>query len=335
MSASGCCLVVGSGSIAKRHLRNLRQVLPGFSVHCVSASGRPLTLGEVTADVVHPSLDDAIASNPICAIVASPAPWHLSHATQLMAAGVPVLIEKPLVATVQDAIKIAEQAELHNACVDVGYNLRFLPSARYVKELLQQGGVGRIHSVHIDVGQYLPDWRPMTDFRQNVSAQKTLGGGVLLELSHELDYLCWLFGPVDSLYCKVKNTGTLGIDVEDCVDGLFTFSVGIVATLHMDFLQRAPMRSCKIIGIDGTLIWDLNSNHVDLHGPAGAIRRLYEDCDYDRNDMYVAELRHFVDVVEHGVSVNVTLQEATQTLRLIEAMRQSSDQGLPVDMKKV
>ena len=289
----------------------------------------------MTADIVHLSLDEAIASKPIFAIVASPAPWHFSHAIQLMAAGIPVLIEKPLVATVEDAVKIAEEAERLNACVDVGYNLRFLPSARCMKDLIQQGGVGRIHSIHVDVGQYLPDWRPMADFRQNVSAQRFLGGGVLLELSHELDYLCWLFGPVDSLYCKVRNTGTLGIDVEDCVDALFTFPAGVVATLHMDFLQRAPMRSCKIIGAEGTLIWDLNSNHVDFHGPAGTVRRLYEDYDYDRNDMYVAELRHFVDVIEHGVSVNVSLQEATQTLRLIEAMRQSSDQGLPVNMKKV
>ncbi|WP_092144898.1 MULTISPECIES: Gfo/Idh/MocA family protein [unclassified Pseudomonas] len=335
MNASGCCLVVGSGSIAKRHLRNLRQVLPECSIHCVSASGRPLMPDEVTADVVHSSLDEAIASNPLCAIVASPAPWHLSHATQLMAAGIPVLIEKPMVATVQDAIKMAEQAELHNACVDIGYNLRFLPSACCVKDLIQQGGLGRIHSVHTDVGQYLPDWRPMTNFRHNVSAQKSLGGGVLLELSHELDYLCWLFGPVDSVYCKVRNTGTLEIDVEDCVDALFTFSADIVATLHMDFLQRAPMRTCKIIGAEGTLVWDLNRNNVDLHEPGGAVRRLYEDCDYDRNEMYVAELRHFVDVFEHGVAANVNLQEATQTLRLIEAMRQSSAQGLPVNMKKV
>ncbi|TDF81192.1 Gfo/Idh/MocA family protein [Pseudomonas sp. H9] len=335
MNASNCCLVIGSGSIAKRHIRNLRLVLPGTSVHCVSASGRQLKLEEVHADVVHSSLESAIATGPICAIVASPAPWHLSHANQLMAAGIPVLIEKPLVVTTQDAIEIAAQAVRHNAYVDIGYNLRFLPSARCVKDLIQQESLGRIYSVHADVGQYLPDWRPMTDFRHNVSAQRSLGGGVLLELSHELDYLNWLFGPVVSVYCKVKNTGALDIDVEDCVDAMLTFSDDIVATLHMDFLQRAPMRTCKIIGDKGTIVWNLNHNHVDFYGPAGLVRRVYEGSDYDRNDMYVAELRNFVNMFKHDAAASVTLQEATHTLCLIEAMRQSSDQGLPVNIKKV
>lgn len=335
MSAPRGCLVVGSGSIAKRHMRNLREVFPDLSIHCVSASGRELSFEEVDADFVHLTLENALTFALAFAIIASPAPLHLSHAKKLMAAGIPILIEKPVVSTLEEAADILQLVSTHNACVDIGYNLRFLPSARCVKNLIQQCALGRIYSVHADVGQYLPDWRPTTNFKNNVSAQKSLGGGVLLELSHELDYLSWLFGEIDSVYCKVKNTGALEIDVEDCVDALLTFSDDIVATLHMDFLQRSPMRTCKIIGSESTLIWDLNRNSVDIHGPGGAVQRVYDGNEYDRNEMYMAELRHFANVFERGAYASVTLDEAIQTLTVIDAMRKSSQEGMPVNIKKV
>src|SRR5690606_29956228 len=106
--------------------------------------------------------------------------------------------EKPLSDSLESFARAGEVLLENSAKIEVAYNLRFMPSAIRLKELLTEQIVGRIHSVSIEVGQYLPDWRPATDYRKNVSACKKLGGGVLLELSHELDYLTWLFGEFDS-----------------------------------------------------------------------------------------------------------------------------------------
>ena len=106
--------------------------------------------------------------------------------------------------------------------IGVAYNLRYLPSAKKVKHIISERVLGRLTNVHIECGQYLPDWRPGTDYRLGVSAQKKLGGGALLELSHELDYLLWIFGSIRSVVAKLETTGTLDIDV-DCLPSSFDY----------------------------------------------------------------------------------------------------------------
>lgn len=324
MSSPQNYLVVGSGSIARRHIANIKALFSQAQVGCVSASGRLLSLEEVGADIVYQSFEQALSAEPLLAIVASPAPFHVAQAAALLQAGIPVLIEKPLSDSLESFAAAGDVLHANSSKVEVAYNLRFMPSAIQLKALLNKRMLGRIHSVSIDVGQYLPDWRPTADYRENVSARKELGGGVLLELSHELDYLTWLFGTFDSAYCIASNSGALEIDVEDSAYAILSRKDGLVAILHMDFLQRAPARTCKIVGDSGTLIWNLLRNSISLHTAQDGEKVLFSDPDYNRNAMYLDELSRFVRVAAGELKPEVDIYQALNTLRLIEALKHSS-----------
>ncbi|PWB36018.1 oxidoreductase [Pseudomonas sp. SDI] len=321
-------LVIGSGSIAKRHIANLKQLFGPARVGCVSASGRALLAEEVGEDTQRfASLQDALQVRPCFVIVASPAPWHIEHAAVLLQQRIPVLIEKPVADSLERLSGVHDLLMEHASIIDVAYNLRYMTSATAFKALLDERCVGDVRGVSVDVGQYLPDWRPASDYRNNVSARQALGGGVLLELSHELDYLGWLFGEFDTVYCAARNSGALEIDVEDTVDAVLVRKDGLVANVHMDFLQRAPVRTCKVIGQLGTLVWDILNNRIVLHTGKDQQRVLFDDPSYDRNNMYLDQLRHFAQVAQGVVRPAVGIVDALRTLQLIEAMRRSAVVG--------
>lgn len=330
MSTPSKALVVGSGSIARRHLANFRRLLPDAEVGCVSASGRPLNDGETDATTQLQSMTSAVAWAPDLAVVASPAPLHLMHACLLLEAGVPVLIEKPLSDSLERVRDAAPLLTRHRDRIEVAYNLRFLSSALRMKTLVKEACVGRILGLHIEVGQYLPDWRPQADYRRQVSANRSLGGGVLLELSHELDYLTWLFGRFDQVFCIATNSGQLEIDVEDRADILLSRN-DLTAHVHLDFLQRRASRSCKVIGSSGTLSWDLIANRISLNGPKGE-EMLFSDPGVDRNDMYLEQLRGFIEVAAGRAAPRVTLDDGLAVLSMVEAMRQSAATGLQIPL---
>jgi predicted dehydrogenase len=318
-------IVVGSGNIAKRHISNLKLLDPSGTIACLTASGRPMLATETRADTVSVSIQEAVASRPRLAIIASPAPFHLAHAEPFARAGIPLLIEKPV--SDHGACDPAWENVLRNNAdrILVGYNLRFLEAAQKLHAMLQTGHLGRLHTVLIDCGQYLPDWRPGSDYRQGVSARAELGGGVLLELSHELDYLTWLFGRPDSVYCTATNSGTLGIDVEDTVDALFDMGPGRPkVALHMDFLQRAAHRTCKVIGAHATAVWDVRRNQLRVETGSGAAEILHDDAGLDRNTMYLDELRHALEVADGRARPLVTLDDGLYVLTVIAAMRRSA-----------
>ena len=324
-------LVIGSGSIAKRHIGNIKKLFVSARVGCVSASGRALSADDVGDDtVIYSSMDEALDDNPLFGIVASPAPLHAAYAAQLLSRKIPVLIEKPLSDSLQRYTVYRDVLAAHKDRIEIAYNLRFMSSALKFKALLDACAVGEVRSVSVEVGQYLPDWRPSSDYRKNVSAQRELGGGVLLELSHELDYLGWLLGGFETAYCVARNTGALEIDVEDTVDALLVRSDRLVVNVHMDFLQRAPVRACKVVGQQGTLVWDILNNGIILHTGRDQSRVLFEDPDYDRNNMYLDQLRHFSQVAQGLAAPVIGLDDGLQTLCLIEAMRKSVATGQAV-----
>ena len=326
-------LVIGSGSIAKRHIRNLRCLYPSAEVVCVSASGRQLKVSDVGATSIANSVQEAILDKPDAAIVASPANFHLLHAAPLIAAEIPVLIEKPICVELVELSKFSFD-ETKNK-VAVGYNLRFMPAAKVVKQIIDSKKLGRISTVFAEVGQYLPDWRPEGDYRIGVSAQKKLGGGALLELSHELDYLNWLFGSFDEVSAKIGCSNLLEIDVEDTVDALITHQDGITFHVHLDFLQRSPSRSLKVISENGTLFWNLLTNEVVLYGPDAVSEMIYSDSDYNRNDMYIEQLRAFLAFASGDGEFDSTISTSIEVMWLVEAVRLSNQQRAWVNLETV
>lgn len=319
--------VIGLGNISKRHRSNLRLRFPDSKILVMSASGREASEVLDNADLVLTGLQELIDAKPYLVIVASPAPFHASHAIAILEAGIPVLIEKPLTSTVTDANSIIKAASKLATPVSVGYMVRYLRSARLMKRYLDQGVIGNVYNVSVNIGQFLPEWRPTKDFRKSVSASFALGGGVLLELSHELDYIRWLLGDISFQHAILRSSSELGLDVEELADLVLMSKSGAVCNIHLDFLQKQPQRKCSFIGSMGRIDWDLLNNTVILFTSEGH-ETLFSEPDNNRNQMYLDMLDDFICLINNEPNHCIDLLQAYKTVALIEEIKEKALWGI-------
>lgn len=313
--------VIGLGNIATRHRRNLKMLFPEAKLIVMSASGRIPKEPVSDSDHIAESIDEIIQLQVQFAIIASPAPFHAQHAIPLIKAGIPVLIEKPVSVTQTDAQALIDAEAQYKTPVSVGYCLRYLPSAQQVRQMIQEGVIGNLYNAFIEIGQYLPDWRPTKDYRETVSAKTELGGGVLLELSHELDYAQWILGSLTPKYVVLRASEELGLEVEDNADLLMTTAKGAVVNIHLDFLQRKAHRKCRFIGSEGCIEWDLIRNEVVLI-KAKEQQEIYSAPEWDKNQMYLEMVTDFIKKINGQPNQSISLQEAERTVGLIVEMKE-------------
>lgn len=326
-------LVVGFGSIGARHARVVRALHPDVEIAVLrSTPGR--TGVDVPGLMPVADLDAAIAFAPTAAVIASPATHHAATALRLIEAGVPLLVEKPLAADVADARAIADAAARRGAIVATGYNLRFAPGLRWLHERLAAGVIGPVRTARAEVGQYLPDWRHGHDYRECVSARRALGGGALLELSHELDYLVWLLGRPQAVSAILARTSDLAIDVEDCAQlGLrFDGEDGrpLLASVTLDFVRRDPRRRCTLVGRDGTLEWDgITGRCTHVDAAAGLVEERLLPVS-DRDATYLAEWTDLAEAVAVGRAPTVDAAAGARIVALVAAARTAAADGRTV-----
>lgn len=312
--------VIGLGNISKRHRKNLKILHPEAKIYALSASGRKPEEYVEFADEILITLADLVKSKPKFVIVASPATYHAEHAIPLIEAGIPVLIEKPISASAIDSQKIINVADKYDVPVGVGYCLRYLSSARYLKEDLEKKIIGNLHNVFIEIGQYLPDWRPTKSYRDSVSAKAELGGGALLELSHELDYAQWLLGAFKTECAILRSSKELGLNVEDSVDILALNNQDTVISIHLDFLQKPAHRRCRLLGSEGNIEWDLINNQVTLITD-NKKQLIFDGQEADRNQMYLDMLLDFESFIAKAPNTCITAKEAENTIILIDEIK--------------
>jgi predicted dehydrogenase len=327
-------LVMGAGNIARRHIRNLKQLVPQVT----------LTLWRRQASMDDPELaawiqrvvtteTEALAQNYDAAIIASPAPLHVPVAQKLAERGVHLLIEKPFSTTLAGIEALIATCAAKKIVLMVGYNLRFHAALQMVQTAIGAGRIGRVVSLRAEVGQYLPDWRPGKDYRQSVSAQRALGGGVVFELSHELDYLRWLGGEIRTVMAQTAHVSDLEMNVEDTADILLHFESGAVGSLHLDMVERAPYRQCRVTGTDGTLIWDAIAPSVKYYSAEKrAWEELFSPENFDRAAMYLDEMQHFLDCIHHQKTPIVSGQDAQRIVELALAVHQSAQTGQRIEV---
>lgn len=321
-------LIVGLGSIGKRHVRLIRELIPNVQIivlrhkSCQNLSG-------VDIDNCVTNLTDALAFQPQAAIIANPASYHIDVALSLAKAGVHLLIEKPISNTSQGVLELIEICRSQDVTLMTAYNLRFLPSLQYFRELIMNRHMGQAISVRAEIGQYLPSWRPDTDYRQTVSAKAALGGGVLLELSHEFDYLRWLFGEVEWVSANCLKQSDLQIDVEDTVHVLLGFTQRsgkskLVASLNMDFVRHDTTRICTVIGKKGSLRWNALLGTVEYFEQDSKSWEVLYEHQHQRDDSYRAEWKHFLACINEDRTPEITGHDGLAVLKIIEAAHYSS-----------
>lgn len=316
--------VIGAGSIGRRHIDNLRLLHPKAQLYWLGATGQIPPQNQL-AEVVYPTSIDELILLPVdYCVVASPSSAHLAHVQTLLARNIPLLVEKPLAATLSDGLQMQQLClTAPQVPVAVAYCLRFLPALQLLKSTLDSGRLGKILHIDAHVAQYLPDWRPGKDYRQSVSARAALGGGVMLELSHELDYLYYLFGPLKLHFSLLQQSGLLELDVEDQADLLLSTASGANVSVHMDFLQKTVQRRCFISATEARLEWDLVENSIQLMTTTGR-HVLYSEPNYQRNQMYLAMLKQFEQKILRPADPSAplaTVEDALSSLAIIEQAR--------------
>ncbi len=313
--------VIGLGSIAARHRRNLRLLFPEAEIYALSSSGREIKEDIPYSNFIMSDVDALIKERMDMVIVASPATYHSLHAIPLIEAGIPCLIEKPLAASIEDVSCLHEVMKIHGTPVAVAYCLRYSPSLKLVKDLLSQSKLGRLYNFFVQVGQYLPDWRSCKSYQDSVSAKKNLGGGALLELSHELDYSLWILGKLELHYSMLRSSDELSFEVEDLVDVMVESKDGVVGHIHLDFLQKQAHRCLSFVGSKGRLEWDFIANKVDFISRDG-IQTLYDDSSWDKNEMYLDMIKDFVCMTKGEPNRCITVSAATETINLIHKIKE-------------
>lgn len=324
----GTFLIVGLGSIGKRHLECLRAIRPEAEIVVWRQHSKDSEIPR-GADAVVFGLEEALKKRPTAAIISSPAPMHVKTAIELAGRGIHLLVEKPLSNSLDGVDQLLANCNEQGCVLMVAYVLRFHEALRCFDKAIRDQLIGRVVAVRSEIGQYLPDWRPDSDYRQTVSARQELGGGALLELSHELDYMRWIFGDVLSVRALIEKTGLLDIDTDDLVE--LTLEImghdgqKIVSNVHLDMLQREASRFCKAIGEKGTLEWDAVSNSVRFYNADDKCwHTLFEPQAFPRNSMYTKQLESFLNCIETGERPAITGDDGRAVLEIIEAARKSS-----------
>ncbi len=332
-------LIVGLGSIGKRHIKIIRDLFPEITIGLLRHSRcEGYEIKSYGIEFCFSSIEKVLEFQPDAAIIANPASLHIDIAVPLADAGVHLLIEKPIANNINGVQSLIDLCSKNGVTLMTAYNLRFLPSLNKFRDLLHQGKIGTPYAAHIEAGQYLPNWRPDLDYRQTVSAQESLGGGVLLELSHEIDYTQWIFGPVTWVKATVLNQSQLEIDVEDTAHLQLGISGGLnekqlVVTLNIDFIRHDSTRQCHVVGEKGSLLWNGIQGSVEYFPPNGSKwEKLYSNLT-EQNYTYEEEIKHFVSSIESGNFPRIRGEDGLKVVSVIEAAKESNSKGFSVYLK--
>lgn len=308
-------LVVGCGSIGRRHIECLRDLgVPNIYVVEPIEGIRKMTCDLFEIKESFESIDEALKRDYDGALVAVPSNLHSEIACKIIEKKIDLIIEKPIETDMAAALKIKQAVEKNDVICLIAYAIRFDAGFQKIYEILQSEKLGKIYSVDIRVGNYLPNFRPGTDYRKAYSANKSMGGGVCLDLSHELDYFRWFFGEPKEIFPVVRKISDLEIDVEDLVEVLVVAESGVVGHIHLDYLSRVITRKISIVGSEGNLDFDAFAGRLEVY-IGGEEYTQYKKFSAERNIVYQNQFRHFFECVRERKQPAVTADDGCKTLK--------------------
>lgn len=327
-------LIIGFGSIAKRHAANLRLLgAREILVYDVNPQRRKMAREEGSTHVVE-TIPDAFDQHPNVALICTPPNSHLELASEAARHGCHLFIEKPLADRREGVTSLIALIRSERLLSMVGCNLRFHPGIITVKKLLDQGTIGRIVSARAEAGQYLPDWHPTEDYRNLYTTRRDLGGGIILDAIHEIDYLQWMLGDIREVACFSGNLSHLQMETEDTAGILLRFKSGVIGEVHLDCVQRAYSRTCQLIGDEGTIRWDFGSGEVRWFTvKTGKWEVSSNPPNWQLNEMYLDEMRHFLSCLADKSKPFQDIQEASQVLEVALAAKLSSETGKVITLQ--
>lgn len=341
-------LLVGLGSVGQRHARNLRTLLGDdleLMAYRVRGHRQVITPGlgiDAGADVesvlrlaVYRDLDEALAQKPDAVFVTNPNTLHIPVAVAAANAGCHVFLEKPVAHDVTGVDELIDLLDRKKLTCFVGYQLRFHPAFQALQGILAAKAIGRIITARVLFGEYLPGWHPYEDYREMHVSKRALGGGVLLAQIHDLDLIYALFGLPRRMFALGGHFSNLEVDVEDTASVLMEAvvdGVPVPVHVHQDLLQRPPRRTYDIYGESGRATLDLRASTVTRYGADGSVAESKSFEGFERNTMFLDELRHFLACMRGEETPLVSVRDGVQSLRMALAARTALETGRVMEL---
>jgi len=323
-------LVIGSGSIGKRHMRNLLALGTAAS-NITAVDTRENRRDEVRAmgiEAVHATFEDALAADTYnAAAVCSPTSMHIQQGIELAKRGIHILMEKPLDRDLTGIEDFRKAVADNNVYVAMAYIFRSTPLIDKVRSLLAEDVIGKVLYVRGEFSEYLPDWHPYEDYRSFYMAEKSLGGGSILDQSHIMDLIHHLLGGFKSVYAFNSQVSSLELNADDIAEMVVTLKSGIIASIHTDIFGRDHKKMLEIKGEKGNIAWDHYLNQVRVYDSESKSTRVFSKFPTDFNLGYIEQMRRFIDGCNGGTPDLATLEEGIETMELILAAEKSHETG--------
>lgn len=315
--------VIGFGSIGKRHVQNLL-LIPHMQI--VICTKQKIVNPSPNRVRIVSSISECLKEEPDAGIIANVSSRHVPIAIKLAKVGIDLFIEKPLSNSLKQTKDLAVLIRKKKIITQMGCQFRFHKCIKEIRRLILSKKMGKVISVKVECGSFLPDWHPYEDYTKSYAARSDLGGGVVLTNIHEIDYLHWFFGEVLEVFSMTGKYSDLKISADDLSVAIIKFKNNVIAELHLDYFQKPEFRSCKIIGTKGTAYWDSEANTVMFHdNKKNKWIKVLEESNYDRNSMFKEELSHFLNCVrKRKTTINPLEIDGIKTLKIGLAIVKSS-----------
>lgn len=299
-------LIVGLGSIAAKHITALKLIDEEFNIYALrSKPDSPIVEGVI-------NVYDLIGLDIIFdfAVISNPTYLHYHYIELLTAKGIDLFIEKPPVSSLDAIDGLLEKIGVSKNLTYVACNLRFHPCLQFLKKQLEEKP-GQINEVNVYCGSYLPDWRPGKNFKEIYSANPEMGGGVHLDLFHELDYTTWLFGLPNKSQSVFKNISSLEIEAVDYANYILEYN-DFTASIILNYYRRKPKREIEVVFDNDTWTIDLIKN--EIRNDAGDY--LFKASSFNVKETYVLQLEYFINCLRKNQTPMNSFKESIQNLKI-------------------
>lgn len=318
-------LILGSGSVGKRHAQNLTKL--GCKISCYDPRKDRVEELKKEIEIINSTTDENAAfgfNNLDGVVVASPTAFHSDQVIKALKSNLPVLLEKPPSKFINETKEMFKVQNNTNVPVLLGYTWRWWPPLKELKEILEKSIIGKILHVQFHMSAHLADWHPWERYNEFFMASKEQGGGALLDESHWIDLMLWLFGKPQALFGQIEKNSSLDIETDDNVDVIINYNDGKRVTIHLDLYGRPHEKFIRFVGESGTILWSANPNRI------GISKKMDQDWEYinyncERNEMFSNVASEFISVLNGSPVKTCNLQDGINVMQIIEAIRESND----------
>lgn len=324
------CLVVGGGSIGRRHISNLKSL--GYAdIVCLKRNYEASFEDKHEVQVIT-SYQEAKKKNVDVLIVCTPTSLHLEALEFGVTHNLPIFMEKPLTDSLSNLQKAKILLSSYTNVFFVGFMLRYHHLVKEINSFLESKKLGEIYNARFEFGSYLPYWHPDEDYKVSYASRKDLGGGVINTITHELDLVQYFFGAPKSINCISQNLNKLRIDVEEQCDAIFEYSDKIVS-LHLDYLQKDYDRRIRILCDAGLVEWNWHDGFFLIKEHKQPVQKISTKKQFDVNQLYVDELKDFFKLIKKQQKGHqLDEHHAIVNSELMLAMHKSSMSGKKIQL---